>query len=78
VTNLKSGKSVKVEINDRGPYMRNRVIDLSRAAAKEIGMKEKGLATVKIKADSVRKKAGDAAAQNTESKDGEKKKIASK
>ena len=56
VTNLKSGKSVKVEINDRGPYVGNRVIDLSRAAAQEIGMKEKGLATVKIEADSVRKK----------------------
>jgi rare lipoprotein A len=76
VTNLKSGKSVKVEINDRGPYVGNRVIDLSRAAAKEIGMKEKGLATVKIEADSVRKKAGDATAQNTKSKDREKKKIA--
>jgi rare lipoprotein A (peptidoglycan hydrolase) len=56
----------------------NRVIDLSRAAAKEIGIKEKGLATVKIEADSVRKKAGDATAQNTKSKDEEKKKIAHK
>lgn len=72
VTNLKNGKSVTVEITDRGPHVGNRVIDLSRAAAKEIGMKEKGLATVKIEADSIRKKAGDATAQNTKSKAGEK------
>ena len=56
--------------------MGNRVIDLSQAAAKKIGMKEKGLATVKIETDSVLKKAGDATAQNTKSKGGEKKKIA--
>jgi rare lipoprotein A len=37
VTNLKNGKSVEVEINDRGPYVGNRVIDLSRAAARRSG-----------------------------------------
>lgn len=51
VTNVKNGRSVAVEINDRGPYVGGRVIDLSRAAAIELGMKEKGLATVKIEAE---------------------------
>lgn len=60
MTNVKNGKSVELEINDRGPYVKGRVIDLSRAAAIDLGMKEKGLATVKIEADSVPKKKGDA------------------
>ncbi len=38
VTNLKNGKSVVVRINDRGPFIRGRVIDLSKAAASEISM----------------------------------------
>lgn len=38
VTNRESGKSVIVRINDRGPYHGNRVIDLSKAAARSIGM----------------------------------------
>lgn len=50
VTNLETGKSVDVEINDRGPYTRGRDIDLSKEAAKEIGMKEDGAAPVKIEA----------------------------
>ena len=37
VTNLKNGKSVVVRINDRGPFVRGRIIDLSRAAASELG-----------------------------------------
>lgn len=63
VTNVKNGKSVEVEINDRGPYVGGRVIDLSRAAAIELGMKEKGLAPVKIVAASLPKGKGRAAAQ---------------
>jgi len=55
VTNVTNGKAVEVKINDRGPYVGGRVIDLSRAAAIELGMKEQGLATVKIEADSVAK-----------------------
>lgn len=52
VTNLKTGESVEVEINDRGPYARGRDIDLSKAAAKEIGIDAKnGEAPVKIEAD---------------------------
>jgi rare lipoprotein A len=48
VTNLDNGKSVRVRINDRGPYVGNRVIDLSFAAAKEIDMIISGLARVKV------------------------------
>ena len=48
VTNLKNNKSVKVRINDRGPTKKSRIIDLSYQAAKEIGLLEDGVATVKI------------------------------
>ncbi len=48
VTNLKNRKSVVVRVNDRGPYIRGRIIDLSYAAAKKIGMVEDGIAKVKI------------------------------
>lgn len=47
VTNSKNGKSVVVRINDRGPYAKGRVLDLSRAAASQIGMIEAGVAQVK-------------------------------
>jgi len=48
VTDLKSGKSVVVRITDRGPHVRGRVIDLSRAAAKELGMVRRGTARVRL------------------------------
>lgn len=48
VTNLKNGKSVAVTINDRGPFVKGRKIDLSRAAAQKIGMTETGVTKVKI------------------------------
>ena len=48
VINLENGKSVEVTINDRGPYVRGRVIDLSERAARRIGMEKKGLARVEI------------------------------
>lgn len=50
VTNLETGKSVEVEINDRGPYVKGRDIDLSKKAAKEIGLDKEGAAPVKIEA----------------------------
>lgn len=50
VTNLETGKSVDVEINDRGPYTKGRDIDLSKEAAKEIGINKDGAAPVKIEA----------------------------
>jgi rare lipoprotein A len=48
VTNLKNNRSVIVRINDRGPYYGNRVLDLSYAAAKELGIHKKGTGNVKI------------------------------
>lgn len=48
VTNPKNGKSVIVRINDRGPYIEGRELDLSKGAAIELGMLEKGVARVKI------------------------------
>jgi rare lipoprotein A len=48
VTNLGNGKTVEVEINDRGPFVENRIIDLSHAAAKALEMKESGTATVRL------------------------------
>ena len=49
VTNLNNGKSVIVRINDRGPFVKGRIIDLSYAAAKKLGMDITGVAPVKIK-----------------------------
>ncbi|WP_116288931.1 septal ring lytic transglycosylase RlpA family protein [Ensifer sp. LCM 4579] len=46
VTNKRNGKSVVVRINDRGPFIRGRVIDLSKAAASQIGMVRSGTASV--------------------------------
>ncbi|MBC8053942.1 MAG: septal ring lytic transglycosylase RlpA family protein [Sphingobacteriaceae bacterium] len=49
VTNLENGKSVKVKINDRGPFVAGRIIDLSKKAARKIGMLDDGVAPVEIK-----------------------------
>ena len=49
VTNLDNGKHVVVRINDRGPFIKDRIIDLSRAAAKEIQMLGPGTARVRLK-----------------------------
>jgi rare lipoprotein A len=48
VTNLVNGRSVVVRINDRGPFHRRRVIDLSRAAAERLGMVQRGRAPVEV------------------------------
>ncbi|NEQ83283.1 MAG: septal ring lytic transglycosylase RlpA family protein, partial [Moorea sp. SIO2I5] len=48
VTNLRNGRSVIVRINDRGPYVRGRIIDLSRGAARIIGLVRSGTAAVRI------------------------------
>jgi rare lipoprotein A len=50
VTNLDNGRSTTVRVNDRGPYVNGRVIDLSAAAAHDLGMKQDGLARVRIEA----------------------------
>ncbi|MBV7528688.1 septal ring lytic transglycosylase RlpA family protein [Chitinophaga sp. sic0106] len=49
VTNLANGKTVKVRVNDRGPFAKGRIIDLSRKAARKLGMISTGVATVEIK-----------------------------
>ena len=48
VTNLKNGRSVVVKVNDRGPWVRTRLIDVSRAAAVRLGFTHRGLARVKL------------------------------
>lgn len=50
VTNLSNGRKVVVRINDRGPFHGNRVLDLSRAAAQELGTLNAGVAQVQIRA----------------------------
>jgi rare lipoprotein A len=49
VTNPANGKSVKVRINDRGPHVRGRSLDLSKRAAEELGITDKGVARLKVK-----------------------------
>ncbi len=49
VTNMENGKQVIVRVNDRGPFMSNRIIDLSYAAAKKIGMIGRGTAMVDVR-----------------------------
>ena len=48
VTNKRNGRSVIVRINDRGPFVRGRIIDVSEAAAEVLGMKRDGVVPVKI------------------------------
>jgi rare lipoprotein A len=48
VTNLGNGRTVEVEINDRGPYVGGRIIDLSKAAARKLGMEHSGTAKVRV------------------------------
>jgi rare lipoprotein A len=49
VTNLSNGRSVRVRINDRGPFVAGRIIDLSKKAAKKIDMVNAGVQEVKVK-----------------------------
>lgn len=49
VKNLENGRSVVVRVNDRGPFVDNRLIDLSRAAAEALGFEKKGLAKVRVR-----------------------------
>ena len=48
VTNIRNGRTVVVRITDRGPYGRGRIIDLSRAAARELDMIDSGTAMVSV------------------------------
>lgn len=49
VTDLDTRRSVRVRINDRGPFVKNRIIDLSYAAAEELGILQKGTARVEVR-----------------------------
>jgi rare lipoprotein A len=53
VTNVENGKSVKVRINDRGPFISNRVLDVSPRAAKKLGFYDDGLTTTRMEVISV-------------------------
>jgi rare lipoprotein A len=48
VTNLENGRSLVLRVNDRGPFIKDRLIDLSLAAARELGFEEQGLAEVHV------------------------------
>jgi rare lipoprotein A len=48
VTNLENGRSLELKVNDRGPFVKDRIIDLSYAAAKMLSVWEKGTAPVKV------------------------------
>jgi rare lipoprotein A len=49
VTNLENGRRIQVRINDRGPFVDGRIIDLSRAAAEDLGMLKTGVARVRVR-----------------------------
>ena len=68
VTNLDNGKSVEVRINDRGPFTKGRVIDLSRAAARALGMLESGVSPVRMELLSPREMSSDLVLQNSQSR----------
>ncbi len=53
VTNLENGKSVKIRINDRGPFIPGRHLDVSPRAAKKLGFYDQGITTTEIKVLSV-------------------------
>ncbi len=48
ITNLENGKSIELKVNDRGPFVDGRIVDLSRGAAEKLGMIQSGTAIVKI------------------------------
>ena len=56
VTNLSNNKSVTVSVNDRGPFVKNRIIDLSKAAAVKLDYVDQGVTKVKIEPIKTRKK----------------------
>jgi rare lipoprotein A len=53
VTNLENGKSLKIRINDRGPFIPGRMLDVSPRAAKKLGFRDQGLTTVHLEVLSV-------------------------
>jgi rare lipoprotein A len=53
VTDTKTGRSIVVRVNDRGPFIKGRIIDLSRRAARELGIIRRGITPVKVEILSV-------------------------
>ncbi|MFD2111251.1 septal ring lytic transglycosylase RlpA family protein [Thiorhodococcus fuscus] len=53
VTDTRTGRSIVVKVNDRGPFVKGRIIDLSRKAARELGIVKRGVAKVELKVLSV-------------------------
>jgi rare lipoprotein A len=51
VTNLSTGQSVTVRINDRGPFVRGRIVDVSYSAAEKLGLLGRGVAKVKLEVE---------------------------
>ncbi|TMJ77380.1 MAG: septal ring lytic transglycosylase RlpA family protein [Alphaproteobacteria bacterium] len=49
VTNMENGRTLLLRVNDRGPYVNNRVIDVSRAAARYLGFETRGTARVRVR-----------------------------
>ncbi len=49
VTNLDNGKTIRVRVNDRGPFVDGRIIDLSRAAADRLGFENRGVTRVRVR-----------------------------
>jgi peptidoglycan lytic transglycosylase len=48
VTNVATGKEVALQVNDRGPYVKGRILDLSEAAARELGVEDQGVMVVRL------------------------------
>jgi rare lipoprotein A len=53
VKNLKNGRTVKVKVNDRGPFVKGRILDVSSRAAKRLGFYRKGVARISVKRSSL-------------------------
>ena len=58
VTDVKTGRSIVARVNDRGPFVKGRIVDLSRKAAASLGMIRKGVARVKVEVLSAPKRRG--------------------
>jgi rare lipoprotein A len=68
VTNLDNGKLVEVRINDRGPFKKGRIIDLSRTAARALGMLQSGVSPVQMELLSRREMSNDLVLQNSQTR----------
>ena len=64
VTDVRTGKDVVLEVNDRGPYGRGRIVDLSEGAARELGIRKKGVTLVRLEVVSEPGVQGKPTAQN--------------